>query len=68
MARESESLWRTETWLQEGDQLRRPMSGKKLTLEEFEEQKEANVEYIVYKLFERTYSDGKGGRKGWRQQ
>ncbi len=67
MAHEFESLWRTETWLQEGDQLRRPMSSKKLTPEEFEEQKEANVDYTVYKLFERTYSDGKGGRKGWRE-
>ena len=61
------TVWRQETWLMQNGVFRRPLKRDTLTRQEFDLQKEDDVEYTVYRRFTGTWSDGKGGRQGWRE-
>ena len=55
-----EHLWHLETWLVDGDDVRRVGTREVLTREAFEKQKSRQVSYAVFKQNHGTYSDGKG--------
>lgn len=58
---------RVETWLLRDGVLRRPMSDKTVSKDQFREERESSVRYVVYQRQEGTYSDGKGGLPFWRR-
>jgi len=52
-----------ETWLREGEMMRRIASKERMTIEAFEEQRKPDVEYVILRRMHGTYSDGKGASR-----
>ena len=52
-----------ETWLREGEMMRRIASKERMTVEAFEEQRKLDVEYVILRRVRGTYSDGKGASR-----
>ena len=61
------TTWRVETWLLDDGKLHRARSNRELTLEEFEEQRDSQVAYVVYHRQRGSYSNSRGGRPRWRR-
>lgn|GEM_PF-5503466 len=53
-----ESLWHLETWLVDGDSVRRAGEKEGMSWEKFETQRSKNVCYAIYKRNYGTMSDG----------
>ena len=62
-----EHLWYLETWLQEGDLIRRAGSGQSISKEAFEEQRRQTVSYAIFEHLTGTYSDGRGGLPAYKR-
>jgi hypothetical protein len=61
------ATWRVETWLLDQGKLHRARSNDELTYEEFEEQRDPQVAYVVYRRQRGSYSNSSGGRPRWRR-
>jgi len=53
-----ESLWHLETWLVDGDSVRRAGERDEMTWDEFENQRSQGVRYAIFKRNYGTKSDG----------
>jgi len=58
---------RVETWLMKDGLLRRPLSNRRVTREEFRAQQEPDVRYVIYAHQSGTHSDGSGGQALWKR-
>lgn len=63
MKTKARPLLHVETWLREGELMRRAGSRQSIPLDEFEAQRKPGTKYIIIERVPGTYSDGKGASR-----